>query len=61
MIFSEINTILPGNWTQIEPPDNIPVIGAWRERQEGTGSTSSFILEVYTNTGWIQKMILTQD
>ena len=60
MIFSEINTILPGNWTDIEPPDNTPVVGAWRERQSGTGSTSSFIFEVYTSTGWITKMILTQ-
>lgn len=61
MIFSEINTILPGNWTQIEQPNNAPVIGAWRERQVGTGSISSFILEVFTATGWITKMILTQD
>jgi len=61
MIFSEINTILPGNYTDIEPPDNTPIIGAWRERQDGTGLTSSFILEVFTVTGWITKMILTQN
>lgn len=60
MIFSEINTILPGNWTQIEPPDNTPVIGAWRERQSGDAEESEFIVEVYTVTGWVPKMILTQ-
>lgn len=65
MIFSEINTILPGNWTDIEPPDNTPVVGAWRERQEtvfaGLDTTTHFIIEVYTDTGWISKMVLTQD
>lgn len=60
VLFSQIKTILPGNWSIIETPTTIPSIGDWRERQEGSGDTSQFIIEVYTEAGWETKFILVQ-
>lgn len=60
VLFSQIKTILPGNWSIIETPTTIPNVGDWRERQEGSGGSSQFVIEVYTEAGWEVKFILTQ-
>ena len=60
VIYSEIKTILPGNWSIITPPNNVPAVGDWRERQTGVGSESQFVIEVYTETGWETKQVIAQ-
>lgn len=59
VIYSEIKTILPGNWSIITPPSP-PNVGDWRERQSGSGNESQFVIEVYTETGWETKSVITQ-